>query len=579
MLMYLIIDKGKYGHNTLYVYKSFRKENGKSSSKCVERLGRYDDLKKIHDDPVAWAKAYIAELNEKEINEVSIKYSTNKLIEKNSDVLFNGGYLFLQKIFYELGLDKICKNICKRYNFKYDLVDILSVLICGRILFPKSKSATFEDCKHQLDQHSFGLQDVYRSLEILAKEKDFIQSQLYKNTLSLGKRNDKILYYDCTNYYFEIEKESGMRKYGLSKEHRPNPIVEMGLFMDGDGIPLAFCLNDGNMNEQKTLQPLEEQLIDDFNHSKFVVCTDSGLSSIANKKFNDISDRAFITTQSIKKMKKFQKEWALSHDGWRLPGIDKTFNLDDILNDETLSKKYSSYVFYKEEWFNENDIEQRYIVTFSIKYMMYQRNIRNEQIERAKKALESNVKTDRHRQSDYKRFIVKISSTSDGEIAENKTYGLNTEKIHEEESYDGFYAVATNLEDSATEIIRINRNRWEIEESFRIMKTEFAARPVYLSRDDRITAHFTTCFLALTVFRYFEKRVGQGYTCNELLEQLKSMKFYKTNEGYIPVYTRTDLTDKIHEKFGFRTDFQLITHADMKKIIKSTKKKTHSTKS
>lgn len=579
MLMYLIIDKGKYGHNTLYVYKSFRKENGKSSSKCVERLGRYDELKKIHDDPVAWAKAYIAELNEKEINEVSIKYSTSKLIEKNSDVLFNGGYLFLQKIFYELGLDKICKNICKRYNFKYDLVDILSVLICGRILFPKSKLATFEDCKHQLEQHSFELQDVYRSLEVLAKEKDFIQSQLYKNTLSLGKRNDKILYYDCTNYYFEIEKESGMRKYGLSKEHRPNPIVEMGLFMDGDGIPLAFCLNDGNMNEQKTLQPLEEQLIDDFNHSKFVVCTDSGLSSVANKKFNDISDRAFITTQSIKKMKKFQKEWALSHDGWRLPGIDKTFNLDDILNDETLSKKYSSYVFYKEEWFNENDIEQRYIVTFSIKYMMYQRNIRNEQIERAKKALESNVKTDRHRQSDYKRFIAKIASTSDGEIAENKTYGLNIEKIHEEESYDGFYAVSTNLEDSATEIIRINRNRWEIEESFRIMKTEFAARPVYLSRDDRITAHFTTCFLALTVYRYFEKRIGHGYTCNELLEQLKSMKFYKTKEGYIPVYTRTDLTDKIHEKFGFRTDFQLITHADMKKIIKSTKKKTHSTKS
>jgi transposase len=577
--MHLMIDKSKYGHKTLYVYKSFRNENGKSTSKCVERLGRYDDLKEIHDDPIAWAKAYIEELNKQESVKVSITYSTNKQIEKDVDNLFDGGYMFLQKIFYDLGLDKICKSISKRYSFKYDLTDILSVLINGRILFPKSKSATFEDSKYQLESHDFDLQDVYRSLEVIAKEKDFIQSELYKNSLSLSKRNDKILYYDCTNYYFEIEKESGIRKYGVSKEHRPNPIVEMGLFMDGDGIPLAFCLTDGNVNEQKTLQPLEQQIIDDFHHSKFIVCTDAGLSSTANRKFNDVYDRAFITAQSIKKMKDFQKEWALSTDGWRLPGTNDIFNLDNVLNDEKLCEKYRFYTFYKEQWFNEHNIEQRFIVTFSIKYMIYQRSIRNEQIERAKKALSSDVKREKYRQSDYKRFICRKTVTDDGEVAEKKIYSLNEEKILNEEKYDGFYAVATNLEDPAPEIIRVNHRRWEIEESFRIMKHEFSARPVYLSRDDRITAHFTTCFLALTIYRYLEKRIGHGYTCNELVEQLKAMKFYKTREGYIPVYTRTDLTDALHERFGFRTDYQLITHSEMKKIIKATKKKTHTTKS
>ena len=564
--MYLYIDKGKYGHNTLYVAKSFRRENGKNTSKLIENLGRLEDLKKAHADPIAWAKAYISELNErgKENTKTILSYDTKQLTEKDKDVLFDGGYLFLQKIFYNLGLDKICKDISKRHSYEYNLTDILSVLIYGRILFPKSKLATFESSKNLLENHTFELQDVYRSPEIIAKEKDSIQSKLYKNSLSLGKRNDKILYYDCTNYYFEIEKESGMRKYGISKENRPNPIVEMGMFMDGDGIPLAFCVHDGNTNEQKTLKPLEQQIINDFQHSKFVVCTDAGLSSTANRKFNDIGDRAFITAQSIKKMKNYQKEWALSPDGWKLCGKEEIFNLNNILNDEELYERHRLSTFYKERWINENDIEQRFIVTFSLKYMIYQRNIRNEQIERARKALDSCVKSDRSRKTDYKRFITKISVTQEGEIAEKKVYELNGEKISEEEKYDGYYAVATNLEDEAADIIRINQKRWEIEESFRIMKTEFAARPVYLSRDDRITAHFTICFLALVVYRYLEKIIGHEYTCCDILNQLKGMKFYKTNDGYIPAYKRTDFTDKLHEKFNFRTDYQFIPHSSMR---------------
>lgn len=580
--MHLMIDKGKYGHNTLYVYKSYRNENGKSTSKCVERLGRFDDLKKIHDDPIAWAKAYIAELNEQEKQtnqQISLSYSTGKLIDKDTDTLFNGGYLFLQKIFYQLGLSDICKIIECKYHFKYSLTDILAILTYGRILSPKSKLGTFEESKLYLENYSFELQDIYRALEILAKEKDFIQAELYKRSNAVLQRDDKILYYDCTNYYFEIEQESGIRKYGVSKEHRPNPIVQMGLFMDGSGIPLAFCIHSGNTNEQKTLKPLEQQIINDFAHSKFVVCTDAGLSSIENRKFNDnaFSDRAFITAQSIKKMKDFQKEWALSADGWKLAGTKETFNLNTIINNEELYNKYRLSTFYKEQWFNEHNIEQRYIVTFSLKYMAYQRNIRNEQIERARKALQSNVKRDKCRQSDYKRFITKTAVTAEGEIAEKKVYTLNEDKIAEEERYDGFYAVATNLEDPATEIIRINHRRWEIEESFRIMKTEFSARPVYLSRDDRITAHFTTCFLALTIYRYLEKKIGHKYTCSDILEGLRSMKFYKSKEGYIPVYKRTEFTDDLHEKFGFRTDYQIIPYANMKKIIKDTKKKTHTT--
>jgi len=571
--MHLMIDKSKYGHNTLYVYKSFRDENGKATSKCIERLGRYEDLAKIHDNPIEWAKEYINELNrqEEKSKKITLSYETKQLIEKGDDILFDGGYLFLQKYFYKLGLDKICKHISKRYEFKYDLTDILAVLIYGRILFPTSKLGTYEYSKKMLEKYDFSQQDIYRALEVTAKEKDYIQSQLYQNSKKLGKRSDKILYYDCTNYYFEIERERGMAKYGPSKEHRPNPIVEMGLFMDGDGIPLAFCLNDGNTNEQKTLQPLEQQIIRDFDNAQFVVCTDAGLSSVSNRKFNNICGRAFITTQSIKKMKDYQKKWALSTDGWKLPGEQGIFNLNEILSDEKLCEKYRLCTFYKEEWFNENDIEQRYIVTFSLKYMNYQRNIRNEQIERAKKAVESDIKTERTRQSDYKRFITKTAVTDNGEVAVKKVYTLNEEKIADEERYDGFYCVATNLEDEASEIIRVNHRRWEIEESFRIMKTEFSARPVYLSRDDRIIAHFTTCFLALVVYRYFEKSMEHKYTCTELLQQLKNIKFYKTQEGFLPAYTRNDLTDDLHKKFGERTDYQITTFGDMKKIISHSK--------
>jgi transposase len=451
-------------------------------------------------------------------------------------------------------------------------------LIYNRILFPSSKSACFEYSKTLLESSDFTLDDIYHSLDVIAAESYNIQSDIYKFSKDITKRNDSVIYYDCTNFFFEIESESGIRKYGKSKEHRPNPIVQMGMMMDGDGIPLAMCIDKGNTNEQKTLIPLEQKIADDFNHSKFIICTDAGLSSIKNRKFNNTNERAYITVQSIKKMKAFQKEWALSHTDWRLPGHEGVFNLDDILESEELTSKYFSNVFYKEEWYNENDIDQKYIATFSIKYMNYQRNIRNEQIERARNAISSSDKSDRRRSTDFKRFIKKVKITNEGEVAEKTQYFLDEELIANEEIFDGFYCIATNLEDPAPEIIRINKRRWEIEESFRIMKTDFKSRPVYLSKDNRIKAHFIVCFISLIIFRYLEKRLGHKYTCEEIIEGLRDYKFTKAKDfGFIPAYTRTEFTDDLHNAFGFRTDYEIISKSKMNHILKLSKERKNIT--
>ncbi len=579
MKMRLRINYNKDGSKNYYILESYRSNSGKSTTRIVRKLGTHEELLKEHDDPESWAKELVQKMNEEDLSkkqDILVKFSPAAQIRKDDAHLYQGGYLFLQKLFYQLRIDYICRKISEKYRFEYNLKEILADLICSRIIEPGSKLSTYEYVQTFLEKPSYALEDLYRALEVIGNEKDFIQAELYKLTRKNGKRNDGVLYYDCTNYYFEIEQESGLRKYGPSKQHQPSPIVEMGLFMDGDGIPLAFCIHDGNTNEQKTLRPLEKQIIADFGHSKFVVCTDAGLSSVANRRFNDCQDRAFITTQSIKKMKSFQKEWALSPEGWHLSGTKQVFNLDEILASEELCEKYYLSTFYKEEWFCENDIDQKYITTFSLKYRTYQRKIRNEQIQRAEKALISPQKSDRTRQSDYKRLIQRVSVTDNGELAEKTFYSLNLEKIREEEQYDGFYAVATNLDDSPEAIIRINHGRWEIEECFRIMKHEFKARPVFLRRDTRIAAHFTTCFLALTVFRYLEKALGHYYTCEQITAGLKKISFYKLStdpSGYLPAYTRNDFTDALHQAFDFRTDYEIISKADMKRIISFTKKK------
>ena len=574
--MRLSISKSK--NATLFYIIESTYINRKHSTRIIEKLGTLEDvkLKAGEQDPIEWAKNYALELTkqDKESKRNIIKsYSQSKLIEKDVQNSFNGGYLFLQKIYYDLKLNNICDSISDKYQFKYDLNDILSKLIYSRIIYPSSKLKTLELSKNFLEQPNFEYQHILRALEVISKESDFIQSELYKNSLKYSERNHKILFYDCTNYYFEIEQDDDFRKYGKSKEHRPNPIVGMGLFMDGDGIPLAFDTFSGNKNEQPTLKPLEEKIIKDFNNPEFVVCTDAGLASTANRKFNNISNRKFITTQSLKKLKDFIKDWALDlSKGWHLANSTKTYNISKLRDDENLIKKYYDKIFYKERWIKEDGVEQRLIVTFSPKYQEYQKSIRQNQVNRALSIIEKNPKKIKsNNENDPKRFIETISTTENGETASENHYSLDTNMIQEEAKYDGLYGVCTNLEDEISEIIKINKRRWEIEESFRIMKSEFNARPVYLSREDRIKAHFTTCFLALIIYRYLEKRLDEQYTTTQIIETLRNFNFNLKQYDYIPTYTRTDLTDLLHTKFNFRTDYEILTEKNFKKIFKQTK--------
>lgn len=563
--------------SSFYVIKSVTVD-GKRTSKVIERLGNYEEvkIKANGEDPIVWAKKYIDTLNkqEKENNNIlNIPFYKNKILEKNTKYTFNIGYLFLQDIYYSLGLNNICNDITNEYQFKFDLNSVLSRLIYSRIIFPSSKLKTLELSNNFIEPPNFDYNHILRSLEVISKETDFIQAELYKNSKKYSKRNDKILYYDCTNYYFEIEQEEGIKQYGVSKENRPNPIVQMGLFLDGDGIPLAFNINPGNTNEQITLQPLEKQIINDFNNASFVVCTDAGLASNANRKFNDKENRKFITTQSIKKLKDYLKEWMFDKTGWHIPSIPNPIDLSNLDNDEELQEKFKDTVFYKERWINENGLEQKIIVTYSLKYKNYQKNIRNSQIERAQKLINSNPKSiSKPKQNDFKRFIEKTNTTKDGIVAEETYYNLNQEAINNESKYDGYYAVCTNLEDTAEEIIKINKNRWEIEESFRIMKSEFKARPVYLSRDDRIKAHFTTCFLALTIFRYLEKKIKSKYTATEIIEALRNYNLRELKGfGYIPDYELTDIVEDLQNIFNINTSTEINDYKKIQKICKQTK--------
>lgn len=298
---------------------------------------------------------------------ILLKLSSSMLIDKNVRNSCNAGYLFLQDIYYPLGLDKICTSISKN-KFDYDLNDILSMLFHSRIIAPGSNLSSLESAQRFLEQPKCELHQVYRALEVIANENDFFQSELYKSSQNVINKKKEVLYYDCTNYYFEVEDEDDFRKYGVSKEHRPNPIVQMGMFMDADSIPLAFSVFDGNQNEQPSMSPLEQKIIKDFETSDFIVCTDAGLSSTANRKFNSIQGRRFVTTQSIKKLKGFLRNFCLEDDGWHLPGSNKKYKLSELDEGADYGK-----VFYKDKWINENNLEQHLIVTYSIKYCNYQR--------------------------------------------------------------------------------------------------------------------------------------------------------------------------------------------------------------
>lgn len=561
---------------SFYITKSYTNAQGKSTSKTIRKLGTLADLSRRlatdRDGVMAWAKeeARLETLKYKSETEdaaVLIPFHPNRPMDYNKKKLFNGGYLFLQSVYYGLKMDSICRKIRSRYKFEYDLNAILSDLIYTRILEPSSKRSSFQAAKQFLEAPTYELHDVYRALSVLAKELDFIQAEVYKNSFFLGARNDRILYYDCSNYYFEIEQEDGDKKYGKSKEHRPNPIIQMGLFTDGDGLPLAFSLFPGNQNEQKSLKPLESKILKQFGCERFIYCSDAGLASEDNRVFNHLGQRSFIVTQSIKKLPAEDREWALDRKGFKRLSDDAPVDITQ------LSENDRQGLFYKDEPYTTKKLHQRLIITYSPKYAAYQKAVRGEQIARAEKMVAGgSLKKQRKNPNDPARFVNRIAVTEDGEKAKVH-YFLDLDKIAEEEKYDGLYAVCTDLlDDDVADILKVSEGRWQIEDCFRTMKTDFEARPAYVSREDRVKAHFLTCFLALLHFRLLQRSLKDTYTTDQLLRVLKSIRFADVEEqGFMPVYERQEITDELHEACGFRTDYQFLTKRKMKEIQKKSK--------
>ena len=574
--MRVITSKSKNAES-FYISKGYVNDKGVSTSVIVRKLGTLKELLPEHgptrDDVLAWAKEearletlkYKQEQQEKQI---TLTFHADRQLDFEKQVFFRGGYLFLQSIYYQLQLNKVCRKLKLKYKFKYDINAILSDLVYTRVLEPCSKRSSFKAASEFLEKPSYKLHDVYRALDVLGAECDLIQAELYKNSHFLGKRNDKVLYYDCSNYYFEIEQEDGIKKYGKSKEHRPNPIIQMGLFMDGDGIPLAFSLFPGNANEQTSLKPLEKKILGEFGCQKFIYCSDAGLGSESIREYNHMGERAYIVTQSIKKLKNEEKEWALSPQGFKRVSDDTPVDITKLPEDD-------KGLYYKDEPYTTKKLHQRLIITYSPKYALYQKSIRDKQVERAQKMLDSgSTKKCRKNPNDPARFIGTTAVTEAGEAAEVQHY-LDEKKIFEEAQYDGLYAVCTDLlDDKVGDILKVSESRWQIEECFRIMKTDFSARPVYLQDENRIKAHFLICFLALTIYRFLEKKLNSKYTCEELLGALKAMNFAEIQEqGFVPLYKREAITDDLHEVCGFRTDYQFITKSKMRTIQKKSKGK------
>ena len=568
-----IRKKNNYSYYS--VIKDYTNLDGKRTTKIFEKLGNQQQVEERFgkENTIIEIKKYIDILNNEDKEElIKIELNPNKRIISDKNITFNVGYLFLEKLYNQLNIKNICNSIQDKYQFHFDLNEILSYLVYARIIYPSSKLETFNQCKNFIKQPSFELHDEYRALNYIAQNMDFIQEQLFINSKDILKRNSKVIYYDCTNYFFEIDTQDDLRKYGISKEHRPNPIVGMGLFMDGDGLPLSFNIYPGNKNEQTTLIPEESKIINNFklDDSKIILCTDAGLSSDEIKKFNIKDKRGFVITQSIKKLRDEYKQQIFDKSNWRIVNdMKNVYDLSIIENDTTLREKYYNTLFYKIIEIETKSVKQDLIVTFSFKYFDYNRTIRNSQIERARKSIETgNVTRKGKNQNDYRRFIDSLNVTDEGEVAENIEYCINEEIIKKEEIYDGYYGLTTNLIGEIEEILKIVKGRWEIEESFKIMKSDFLARPVNLSREDRIKAHFMTCFISLLIYRILEKKLDYKYTTIEILKTIRNMNLIEQKGcGYQPIYNRTKLTDELHKIFKYNTDYEIISYKKMKKIL------------
>lgn len=580
--------------NTTYcIIMDYKNLNGKRSTSVFEALGNDNDLinRFGKENTMDKVQEYIDSLNKtiKENKELPVKLllDPNKQIEKDINRTFFSGHIFLRKIYYQLGIDKICKEIKKKYHFTFDINSIVECLIFARIIWPSSKLSTYEQSKKFIGNYDFDLQHVYRTLTYLAKEIDHIQKDLFNYSNKVIDRNYKVIYYDCTNFFFYTE-ENDFQRYGISKQHQPLPLVQMGLFMDADGYPFAMNINPGNTSETKTMIPSEEKFLNDFDMKgkNIIVCTDAAMSSDDIKRFNVKDGRGFIITQSIKKMSDDLQKYALDKKGWRkLGNIKDTFDLEKIANDKKSKEENYETIFYKEIECETKSVKQTLIITFSFKYQEYQNKIKQHQFDRAIKLVEeTNIKNKNTKNTekikisknpnDPKRFIKETRTTDTGEIACNIEYMVDQKILEEEQKYSGLYGITTNLINDTQTVIKVLHNKWEIEESFRIMKEEFDTGTVYLSREDRIKGHFITCYLSLFIYRYLEHQLNDKYTVYEIIEKLQEMKMLELKgKGFIPLQTRDDLTDDLHAFLGLNTDTEIITYKKIKEIYDLTESK------
>lgn len=592
--------------HTLYVQKSFRDKDGKSTSKKIECLGTEEEIEKKYGVPdgLAWAREYVARLNEEERlgrQKVRIDLSPSDRISEGEQVLYSGGDLLLLPLYRKLGLDGACAEISAQTKCEYNLAEILEALVVLRILYPCSKRNALELNRRRIKKTALTLESIYRALTLVSSHIDDLQAAIWENSQKVMKRNTRVIYYDCTNYYFEIEdndlkfkdeqqprRRVGMRRRGKSKEHRPNPIVQMGLLMDSDGIPLSFIIFPGNESEQPSLQKIEEMIADKFGLNEFIVSTDAGLSSEDNRRYNMTEGREYIAVQSLPSLSEADRKMALDPAGWHiafrkngLPPVNPedpqcdTFNLEEIdLDKERHTKFYKEIIVDKCIGGKKSTARpERVIVTYCHDFALYLRHKRQERLKAADKIVRNKQKTSRQSQQDPRKYVSTVYVTKHGEVAENVAMSINWDTVKDEARFDGFYAYGTSLDDDAVDVLKARSFHHEIEHLFRTTKSFLDARPVYLQRQDRIHSHFLTCFIAMAVLKMFQKQLDMpGLSIDELIATLRNIRFdYFKGVGYRPCFERNQLTGRMQEVSGIYMDTQIVPQKTMNAIIRSVK--------
>ena len=567
-----IVPSGK-DDAILYYAVSIRKGK-KTTSKNVRRIGRLSELKKEYTDPIAHFRAEAKRLTDEGRSESSFEIPANLMLDPMKKRRVMLGYIFPQSVYYSLGLDMVMRGIRNESKVTYDFNRIMRDLIIGRVLSPLSKSSTYEKAFSFPEPPDYDLQHVYRSLSLMAKSFDLIEEKAFKGMKKYADVDTSVTYYDCTNFYFEIEEEDGFRTYGKSKENRPNPIVQMGLFLDRNGLPISMCINPGRTNEQKTMIPLEKLMTERFGIEKFVVCADCGLSGKRNLQFNSTENHGFVVTKSLKKVSEDVRARLMGDGGWKRFGdaSGRLYSLKEIREDANLR----DVIFYHDERFamGSDGFEERIVTTYCGRLREYQRSVRERQLQRAMELVRQGKIRKGVNQNDVRRFIVVDSVTENGEVAEKKVFSIDRERFEEESEYDGFYAVTTDLDDDPGEIIRINRGRWEIEESFRIMKSDFDGRPVFVSREDRIRAHFLTCYLAFMIFRIIEQKLNKGdvrYTDPEILRTLRDYEAIDAENFYVGAMEGKAVR-ALESTFGLVCSMTAFSKAQFRRLVARSKK-------